>query len=111
VQALVTSLKEASDDKIKAALNLQLNRNRASLMSWLASSMACSKLQTPDADEQDDLDADEEEDATAPRTVRAAALNAYMQAVRAQARAAASSAQSASHLATAKSSSGWQIVA
>ncbi|MBN0474028.1 hypothetical protein JTM68_35630, partial [Pseudomonas aeruginosa] len=31
VQALVASLKEASDGKIKAALNLQLNRNRAFL--------------------------------------------------------------------------------
>ena len=45
---------------------------------------------TTDADDQDDVDGDEEEDTTAPRTGRAAALSAYMQAVRAQARAAAS---------------------
>lgn len=90
VQALVTSLNEASDNKIKAALNLQLNRNRAFLDELARFIDGLQQAQTPDTDEQDDLDADEEDDATAPRTGRAAALNAYMQAVRAQARAAAS---------------------
>jgi DNA polymerase III delta prime subunit len=90
VQALVTSLKEASDGKIKAALNLQLNRNRAFLDELARFIDGLQQAQITDADEQDDLDADEEEDAMAPRTGRAAALNAYMQAVRAQARAMAS---------------------
>lgn len=90
VQALVASLKEASDGKIKAALNLQLNRNRAFLDELARFIDGLQQAQTTDADEQDELDADEEEDTTAPRTGRAAALNAYMQAVRAQARAAAS---------------------
>ncbi|SFW23266.1 ATP-binding domain-containing protein [Nitrosovibrio sp. Nv17] len=90
VQALVNSLKEASDGKIKAALNLQLNRNRAFLDELARFIDGLQQVQTTDADEQDDLDADEEEDSTTPRTGRAAALNAYMQAVRAQARAAAS---------------------
>ncbi len=90
VQALVTGLKEASDGKIKAALNLQLNRNRAFLDELARFIDGLQQAQITDADEQDDLDADEEEDTTAPRTGRAAALNAYMQAVRAQARAAAS---------------------
>ena len=90
VQALVTSLKESSDNKIKAALNLQLNRNRAFLDELARFIDGLQQAQTPDTDEQDDLDADDDEDATAPRTGRAAALNAYMQAVRAQARAAAS---------------------
>ena len=90
VQALVASLKEASDGKIKAVLNLQLNRNRAFLDELARFIDGLQQSQTADADEQDDLDADEEEDTTAPRTGRAAALNAYMQAVRAQARAAAS---------------------
>ncbi len=90
VQALVTSQKEASDGKIKAALNLQLNRNRAFLDELARFIDGLQQTQSADADEQDDLDADEEEDATAPRTGRAAALNAYMQAVRTQARAAAS---------------------
>lgn len=90
VQALVNSLKEASDGKIKAALNLQLNRNRTFLDELARFIDGLQQAQTTDADEQDDLDADEEEDSTTPRTGRAAALNAYMQAVRAQARAAAS---------------------
>lgn len=90
VQALVTSLKEGSDAKIKAALNLQLNRNRAFLDELARVIDSLQQAQATDADDQDDPDADEEEDATAPRTGRAAAFNAYMQAVRAQARAAAS---------------------
>jgi len=90
VQALVSSLKEGSDARIKAALNLQLNRNRAFLDELARLIDSLQQAQTADADDQDDPDADEEEDATAPRTGRAAALNAYMQAVRAQARAAAS---------------------
>jgi DNA polymerase III delta prime subunit len=90
VQALVASLKEASDGKIKAALNLQLNRHRAFLDELARFIDGLQQVQATDADEQDELDADEEEDTTAPRTGRAAALNAYMQAVRAQARAAAS---------------------
>jgi DNA polymerase III delta prime subunit len=89
VQALVSSLKEGSDGKIKAALNLQLNRNRAFLDELARVIDSLQQAQATDADDQDDPDADEE-DATAPRTGRAAALNAYMQAVRAQARAAAS---------------------
>ena len=90
VQALAGSLKEASDDKIKAALNLQLNRNRAFLDELARLIDGIQQAQTTDADEQDDLDAEEEEDSTTSRTGRSAALNAYMQAVRAQARAAAS---------------------
>lgn len=90
VQALVSSLKEVSDAKIKAALNLQLNRNRAFLDELARVIDSLQQAQATDADDQDDPDADEEEDATALRTGRAAALNTYMQAVRAQARAAAS---------------------
>ena len=90
VQALITSLKEASDNKIKAALNLQLNRNRAFLDELARFIDGLQQAPTPDTDEQDDLDAEEEEDAVAPRTGRAAAVNAYMQAMRAGARAAAS---------------------
>lgn len=90
IQALTTSLKEGSDGKIKAALNLQLNRNRTFLDELARVIDSLQQAPATDADDQDDPDADEEEDATAPRTGRAAALNAYMQAVRAQARAAAS---------------------
>ncbi|MGM3159242.1 ATP-binding domain-containing protein [Dickeya undicola] len=90
VQALVSSLKEGYDGKIKAALNLQLNRNRAFLDELARVIGSLQQAQVTDTDDQDDPDADEEEDATAPRTGRATALNAYMQAVRAQAWAAAS---------------------
>lgn len=90
VQALVSSLKEGSDAKIKAALNLQLNRNRGFLDELAHVIDSLQQAQTTDVDDQEDPDADEEEDATTPRIGRAAALNAYMQAVRAQARAAAS---------------------
>lgn len=90
VQALVSSLKEGSDAKIKAALNLQLKRNRAFLDELARMIDSLQQGQATEEDDQDDPDADEEEDITASRTGRTAALNAYMQAVRAQARAAAS---------------------
>lgn len=89
VQALFGSLKEDSDAKIRAALNLQLNRNRAFRDELAHVIDSLQQAQATDTDDQDDPDADEE-DATTPRTGRNAALNAYMQAVRAQARAAAS---------------------
>ncbi|EIJ3708039.1 ATP-binding domain-containing protein [Escherichia coli] len=90
VQALVSSLKEGSDAKIKTALNLQLKRNRAFLDELARMIDSLQQGQATEADDQDDPDADEDEDITASRTGRTAALNAYMQAVRAQARAAAS---------------------
>jgi DNA polymerase III delta prime subunit len=90
VQALVATRKEGSDGKIKAALNLQFNRNGAFVDELARFIDGLQQAPIADADEQDDLDADEEEDAAAPRTGRAAALNAYIQAVRTQARAAAS---------------------
>lgn len=86
VQALVASLKETSDNKIKAALNLQLSRNRSFVDELAQFIDGLQHVQAPETDEQDDLDADEDEDSTALRTGRAAAANAYMQAVRAQAR-------------------------
>lgn len=88
VQALVASLKEASDARIKGALNLQLNRNRGFLDELARFLDGLQQTQVSDTDEADD-DTDEEDEATAPRTGRAAALNVYMQAVRAQARSAA----------------------
>lgn len=90
VQSLVNGLKEGSDAKIKGALNLQLNRNRSFLDDLARLIDGLQQPQVIDADEQDDPDADDEEEPALPRTGRAAALNAYMQAVRAQARTAAS---------------------
>ena len=51
VQALVTSLKEASDIKIKAALNLQLNRNRAFLDELARFIDGLQQAQTAETDE------------------------------------------------------------
>lgn len=90
VQALVTGLKEASDGKIKEAINLQHNRDQTFLDELARFIDGLQQTQTTDTEEQEDFDADEEEEDLAPRTGRAAALNAYMQAVRAQARATAS---------------------
>lgn len=91
VQTLVSSLKEGSDAKIKGALNLQLNRNRAFLDELASVIDSLQQAQATETDDQDDPDADEDEDSTvSSRTRYVAALNAYMQAVRAQARAAAS---------------------
>lgn len=90
VQLLVTSLKETSDQKIKNALNLQLNRNRSFLDELAHFLDGLQQTQLTDADEQDDIEVDDEIEAVAQRTGRTAALNAYMQAVRAQARAIAS---------------------
>ncbi|HEN3378316.1 TPA: ATP-binding domain-containing protein [Yersinia enterocolitica] len=88
VQRLVSSLKESSDIKIKGALTLQVNRNR-SFLDDLARFIASSpQIQTTNTDEQDDIDNDDDEDNNTSRTGRIAALNAFMSAVRAQARAA-----------------------
>lgn len=85
IQSLVAGLKEATDKKIHAALNLQLNRNKGFIDALAKFIDGLQQASDIDADDPDDLDADEE-DATSPRTGRAAAVMAYMQAVRAQAR-------------------------
>ena len=87
VQALVTRLKDGSDAKIKAALNLQLNRNRDFLDELARVIDLPQQAQAIDVDEQDDAYADDDEYATAPRTGRTASINAFMEAVRAEARA------------------------
>lgn len=90
IQALVSRLKEETDSKIKAALNIQLNRNRAFLDELALFIDGLQQTQTTDLDDQDDTDVDEEADIVTPRTDREAAVKAFTQAVRAQARAAAS---------------------
>lgn len=90
VQALVSSLKESSDAKIKASLNLQLNRNRAFLDELASVINSLQQASATEADDLDDSDADEDDDVSGPRTGRAAAFTAYMKAVRAQAKAVAS---------------------
>lgn len=89
-QGIVKSLKESTDGKIKKELNIQINRN-PNFLDELA--YFIDKQQTTiniDADQQEDLDDEEEDDQNAPRTGRAAAVNAYMKAVRSKAKSAAS---------------------
>lgn len=89
VQALLSSFKESSDAKIHSALNWQLNRNRSFIDELARVLGSLQQAAVTDVEDQDEADTDEDED-TAPRTPRAAAVSAYKQAVRAQARAAAS---------------------
>lgn len=85
IQSLVAGLKEVTDKKIHAALNLQLNRDKGFIDALAKFIDGLQQAPDIDAEDPDDLDAEEEE-ATSPRTGRAAAVTAYMQAVRAQAR-------------------------
>ena len=87
IQAFVARLKDETDAAIKAALNAQLARNRG-LVGELAKFIE--SLQQPaDSDADDDQDGDDDEDVAAPKVGPGAAINAYMQAVRTQARNAA----------------------
>ncbi|ABK97874.1 ATP-binding domain-containing protein [Pelobacter propionicus] len=90
IQELVGNLKEDSDKKIKAALNYQLNHDRSFLDEFARFLDGLQQAQVVDTDDQDDLEVDEEDDTSSPRTGRAAALSTYMQAVRAHARSVAS---------------------
>lgn len=108
IQTLVTGLKEVTDKKIHGSLNLQLNRNKGFIDELAKFIDGLQQAPDIDSDDPDDLDADEEE-AAAPRTGRAAAVNAYMQAVRAQARTQEKNAALAKAHATARSSSGSVI--
>lgn len=85
IQTLVAGLKEVTDKKIHGSLNLQLNRNKGFIDELAKFIDGLHQAPDIEADDPDDLDAEEEETAT-PRTGRAAAVNAYMQAVRAHAR-------------------------
>lgn len=90
IQTLVSGMKEASDEKIKRTLNLQLNRDRGFLDELATYIDGLQQIQASDVDDMEDLESDDEDDTPMAKTGRAAALNAYMQAIRAQARAAVS---------------------
>lgn len=85
LQQLIVNSKEETDKRIKAALNRQLNSDRR-FLDELANYL--DTLQAVTTDEAEDPDEDEDEP-DAPKIGRAAALSAYMQAVRAQARSVA----------------------
>jgi DNA polymerase III delta prime subunit len=89
IQTLVAGMKEITDKKIHGALNLQLNRNKTFIDELAKFIDGLQQAPDAEADELDDQDGDEEE-TNIPRTGRAAAASAYMQAARAQARSQAS---------------------
>ena len=89
IQALVAGMKELTDKKIHSALNLQLNRNKSFIDELVTFIDGLQQSPDVEADELDDQEADDDE-ASIPRTGRAAAASAYMKAARAQARAQAS---------------------
>lgn len=88
VQALVSTLKESSEVKIKDALNLAINRDKnflEDLGKFIDQLRFPVEVDTDDPDDQEDQDA-EDEDAALPKTGRGAAIAAYFRAVRVQAR-------------------------
>jgi DNA polymerase III delta prime subunit len=107
VQALVSSLKEGSDAKIKAALNLQLKRNRAFLDELARMIDSLQQGQATEADDQDDPDADEEEDTQHPAQAVPRRSMPTCKRYAPKPGQQHPSAQSAKPLAMAKSSSGW----
>lgn len=88
LQTLVAGMREITDKKIQGALNLQLNRSKTFIDELAKFIDGLQHAPDVEADELDDQDGDEEE-TNIPRTGRAAAASAYMQAARAQARSIA----------------------
>lgn len=85
ITALADEMKQATDAKILGALNLQVNRDRNFLNEMAEFITSLGDL----SDDPDEPEAEDEDEASQPRVGRAAALAAYMRAVRAQARAVA----------------------
>ena len=87
VQEFVSELKEESDNILKDALNFQIRQNRALVDELKALVESLNQQPVADAEQDDEIE-DEEEEAAAPRVGASAAVHAYMQALRAQARSA-----------------------
>ncbi|MBV5327606.1 MAG: ATP-binding domain-containing protein [Chlorobium sp.] len=86
IQSMVNALKEETDKKINDVLNLHLNRDRTFVDDLAKFIDGLQQVSDVDNDEFDDQDADEDEIGVS-RAGRAAAVSAYIKAVRAQARA------------------------
>lgn len=85
IGTLVKGMKEATDGKIRRGLNLQVNKDKKFLDDMAAFIAELDEV----ADDEFDLEADDEEETNQPRVGRAAAVAAYMRAVRTLARARA----------------------
>lgn len=77
IQSLVTGLKEVTDGKIRATLNLQLNRDKKFIDTLAKFIDSLQQVPDIDAEDPDDSDTDEEE-AISPRTGLTATVTAYM---------------------------------
>ncbi|WP_340116153.1 ATP-binding domain-containing protein [Pelagibius sp. 7325] len=85
ITSLVSEMKAVTDEKIRGALNLQVNRSKSFLDELASFVVSLDDLPEDDTEQ----DGDEDEEASQPRVGRAAAVVAYMRAVRAAARARA----------------------
>ncbi|MAU22279.1 MAG: hypothetical protein CMH13_17435 [Martelella sp.] len=81
----VSAMKETTDGKIRRGLNLQVNRDKAFLDDMAVFISALDDVPDDDSDQE----VDDEEETNQPRVGRAAAVAAYMRAVRALARSRA----------------------
>ncbi|WP_336969340.1 ATP-binding domain-containing protein [Sphingobium aromaticiconvertens] len=92
-RALVDRLRTESDQRIRRALNLQVNSDRGFLdaLAAVLDGLSDAAELAAGTDDDDDVDADEEDDdePTAPRIGRAAAIAAFGRTLRTQARARA----------------------
>lgn len=85
IGARVGAMKEATDGKIRRGLNLQINQDKTFLDGMAAFIATLDEAPDDEADQE----ADDEEEANQPRVGRAAAVVAYMRAVRTLARSRA----------------------
>ena len=88
LQERITEMKAVTDAKIRGALTLQVNRNRA-FLDELARFIDTLLDTSTDADEDDEDDGEEQEEAVEHKTGRASAVQAYQRSLRALARARA----------------------
>lgn len=86
IQSLLAGMKEVTDKKIKEALNIQLNRDKNFIEKLVKFIDGLQQTPEVETDELDDQESDEE-DVNQHKTGRAAAATAYIQAIRAHARA------------------------
>ena len=85
IQDLVRRMKEITDQKIRGALNFQINRDRQFLDDMAKFIEGLKELN----DEPEEQDSEDEEESSQSRVGRTAAVSHYMRAVRAYARARA----------------------
>lgn len=89
VQARIAEMKAYTDGKVKDALTLQVNRNRAFLDELARFMDTLDDTMEADDEDGDDPESDDDEDVFELKTGRAAAMQAYQRCVRAVARAQA----------------------